>query len=83
MTPNQIASVRRLARRYRANAALNHPQRGVVLIWRGSHYGWKDCLRDPQHERPGALAVDTENRVYEARGGNDHDGAREWVEVTA
>lgn len=53
--------------------------RGVVLIWAGEVYGWKDRLRDAVHERPGALAVDTSGHVYEAQGGNDQDGARAWV----
>ncbi|WP_262017359.1 hypothetical protein [Serratia liquefaciens] len=35
-----------------------HAGDGVVLIWAGEVYGWKNCLRDAQHERPGAIAVD-------------------------
>ncbi|MCL3946360.1 hypothetical protein M4Z81_25870, partial [Escherichia coli] len=31
---------------------------GVVLLWQGAVYGWKNELRDPQHEQPGAVAVD-------------------------
>lgn len=26
-----------------------HAQSGVVLIWKGEVYGWKNCLRDAQH----------------------------------
>lgn len=37
-----------------------HADSGVVLIWDGEAYGWKNVLRDPQHERPGAIAVDAE-----------------------
>jgi hypothetical protein len=31
---------------------------GVVLVWEGVVYGWKNSLRDAIHERPGAYAVD-------------------------
>ena len=51
---------------------------GVVLVWQGSVYGWKDCLRDPHHEQPGAYAVDASGHVYIAGGGNEYDGAEEW-----
>lgn len=32
-----------------------HADSGVVLIWDGEAYGWKNVLRDPQHERPEQL----------------------------
>jgi len=33
---------------------VNHEHSGgVVLFWQGAVYGWKDCLRDAFHERPG------------------------------
>lgn len=54
---------------------------GVVLVWSGEGYGWKNCLRDAGHERPGALAVDADGNVYRAEGGNDLDGASVWVVV--
>lgn len=60
-----------------------HGGKGVVLIFRGHVYGWKDCLRDARHERPGALAVGGDGRVHEARGGNDRDGAQRWSELVA
>lgn len=52
---------------------------GVVLIWECSVYGWKNKLRDPQHERPGVYAVDEIGHVFVAEGGNDQDGAKCWV----
>lgn len=54
---------------------------GVVLIWQGTAYGWKDCLRDPAHEQPGAYAVDDEGHIFIAEGGNEYDGAKAWVAV--
>ncbi|MBS0045138.1 antirestriction protein ArdR [Shewanella sp. M16] len=56
-------------------------QDGVVLIWQGSVYGWKNSLRDPAHEQPSAFAVDSEGHVFIAEGGNSYDGAKCWVAV--
>ncbi len=56
---------------------------GVVLVWDGAGYGWKNCLRDASHERPGALAVDADGNVYRAEGGDDQGGAMAWVVVTS
>lgn len=55
---------------------------GVVLVWQGNAYGWKDKLRDPAHEKPGAFAVDSEGHVFIAEGGNEYDGAKCWVAFT-
>ena len=56
-------------------------QHGVVLIWEGAVYGWKNILRDASHERPGAYAVDEDGHIFIAEGGNDCDGAKAWVAV--
>lgn len=54
---------------------------GFVLFWKGEAYCWKDRLRDPQTERPGAIAVDDFGNVYKAEGGNDYDGAKNWLKI--
>lgn len=54
---------------------------GVVLVWQGEVYGWKNCLRDAVHERPGAYAVDDAGHVFIAEGGGDQNGAKCWVVV--
>ena len=59
-----------VAQAYRAEHQT--PPGGVVLVWRGTAYGWKNELRDPGHERPGALAV----------GGDDYHGAKSWSVVS-
>ena len=64
------------ARRYRSDYP-GHDD-GVVLVWQGEAYGWKNELRDPQSERPGVYAVDADGNVWEAVGGNDYDGAERW-----
>ncbi len=58
----------------------NHEyQEGVVLIWQGEVYGWKNKLRDASHERPGVYAVDVTGHVFVAEGGDDLNGAKCWV----
>ncbi|EPJ6132876.1 hypothetical protein [Citrobacter freundii] len=32
-----------------------------------------------KHERPGVIAVDVDENVFIAEGGNDYDGAKCWV----
>lgn len=54
---------------------------GVVLIWKGQVYGWKDSLRDASQERPGAYAVDEAGHVFIAEGGDDDIGAKCWASV--
>ncbi|WP_219096280.1 antirestriction protein ArdR [Pseudomonas sp. UMAB-40] len=54
---------------------------GVVLIWQGEVYGWKDCVRDASHERPGVYAVDEAGHVFIAEGGDYQNGAKAWVAV--
>jgi hypothetical protein len=36
-------------------------------------------LRDPQHERPGAIAIDSSEHIFIAEGGNEYDGSKCWV----
>lgn len=55
---------------------------GVVLIYQGEIYGWKNELRDPQHECPGTLAIDEQGRIWKATGGNNACGAKEWEAIT-
>lgn len=52
---------------------------GVVLVWDGQVYGWKNELRDPESERPSSYAVDEDGLVFRADGGDDYNGAKAWV----
>ncbi|EAT2030563.1 antirestriction protein ArdR [Salmonella enterica] len=52
---------------------------GIVLIWKKTAYGWKNCLRDAKDEQPGAIAVDCDGNIFIAEGGNNYDGAKCWV----
>lgn len=74
-----IEALRSTAAKWRAG---NQEHReGVVLVWGGEVYGWKDELRDPASERPGAFAVCKAGVVYKAEGGDDYNGAKAWVAV--
>ena len=54
---------------------------GVVLVFEGKVYGWKNELRDPACERPGTYAVDKAGLVFKAEGGDEYNGAKAWVAV--
>lgn len=75
----QVEALRITAAEWRAERPQH--QKGVVLLWEGAVYGWKNCLRDAGHERPGAYAVDEAGHVFIAEGGEDYDGAKCWVAV--
>lgn len=51
---------------------------GVVLIFNGVAYGWKNKLRDPQCEQPGAIAIDESGNHWLADGGDSYNGAERW-----
>ena len=71
-----------VANQWRSRQPPSRATSGVVLIWNGSVYGWKDKLRNAEHERPEAIAVDPLGNLFIAQGGNDQTGAKHWVVVT-
>lgn len=66
----RIEALRATATKWRAGNQ-EHPG-GVVLVWEGEVYGWKNELRDPASERPGAYAVDKAGLVFKADCGDDY-----------
>lgn len=57
-----IDAIRVTAARWRAS---NQEHRGgVVLVWDGVVYGWKNELRDAESERLGVYAVDNAGAHY-------------------
>lgn len=68
-----------IAKKWRLQDSNKERKEGIVLIWEDQVYGWKNCLRDPSHEQPGALAVDIDGNIFIAEGGNSFDGARTWT----
>ncbi|MEX5498360.1 hypothetical protein [Pseudomonas syringae] len=74
---NLREALRATANKWRS---INQDHRGgIVLIWQGAVYGWKDSLRDASHERPGVFAVDETGHIFIAEGGDQHDGAKGWA----
>lgn len=74
-----IEVLRATATKWRAG---NQEHRGgVVLVFEGEVYGWKNELRDLACKRPGTYAVDKVGLVFKAEGGDDYNGAKEWVAV--
>lgn len=68
------------AKKYRARYPSIPSGAGVVVINReGLAAGWMNTLRDPEGWVPGCRAVDAGGAVWIARGGDDYNGAREWV----
>lgn len=70
-----------IAAKWRKEQPETRAATGVVLIWEGEVYGWKDVLRDAAHEQPGAVAVDAKGCVFRAEGGDAYNGAKCWVAV--
>ena len=54
---------------------------GVVLFFEGEQYGWKNALRNPESEKPGAIAIDSEGNQWKAVGGDDYNGAEKWEAI--
>ncbi|HAR46241.1 MAG TPA: hypothetical protein DCS05_08770 [Nitrospiraceae bacterium] len=54
---------------------------GVIVIFGGEVNGWVNELREPNHWRPGCIAVDESGREWQTRGGNAADGAVYWEPV--
>lgn len=52
---------------------------GIIVIFDGDAQGWMDRLRNPEHWRPGCIAVDESGHIWTAVDGNDQDGARAWL----
>lgn len=77
--PTDVEKAVAAAAQWRENEGERDTNRaGVVLVFQGAAYGWKNVLRDPQHERPGAIAVDADGNAWIACGGDDYNGARVW-----
>ena len=76
-TPQQIAAT------WRRKQPANRRTTGIALVYGGRVYAWKNELRDPQHEQPGAVAVDVSGNTWTATGGNSRDGAKSWDPMQA
>jgi len=79
MMPEQESFL--IATEWRKQQTEQRATTGVVLIWDSEVYGWKNVLRDPSHEQPGAVGVDMDGNVFRAEGGDSYSGAKCWVAV--
>ncbi len=52
---------------------------GVVVLFNGKVNSWVNELRNPDHWRPGCVAVDEQGRSWTAVAGSDRDGALMWL----
>ena len=58
-----------------------HRKGGVVVIFEDTVQGWCNELRNPEHWRSGCIAVNEEGEMWLTIGGNDQDGAEEWLGI--
>ncbi|WP_321853790.1 hypothetical protein [Burkholderia cenocepacia] len=66
------------ARRYREQEELDG-KGGVVVFFQGEVQAWVNQLRNPEHWRPGCIAVDEQGRTWTTIAGSERDGALMWL----
>lgn len=54
---------------------------GVVVLYGGEVQSWVDALRNPEHWRPGCIAVDEVGNRWMTVAGTVSDGALMWLPV--
>ena len=54
---------------------------GVIIVFGSEIQDWINELGDPQHWAPGCIAVDNDNNIYKAVGGDIYDGAERWQKI--
>ncbi|WP_244131269.1 hypothetical protein [Burkholderia gladioli] len=54
---------------------------GVVVLYSGEVQGWVNVLRNPEHWRPGCIAVDEAGRQWMTVAGTEREGALLWLPV--
>ena len=52
---------------------------GVVVLFDGEVQSWVNCLRNPEHWKPGCVAVDEQGMSWTTIAGNDSKGALMWL----
>jgi hypothetical protein len=55
---------------------------GVIVVCDDEIQGWVNELRDPEHWRPGCIAINENGELYLATGGDDQNGAKSWQPMT-
>lgn len=52
---------------------------GVVYVFQGKCFAWSQRLKSPNEYCPDVIAISINDQCYQAIGGNDQDGADEWL----
>jgi hypothetical protein len=52
---------------------------GVVVLFNGEVQGWVNELRNPDHWRPGCIAIDELGRSWTTIAGTERHGALMWL----
>lgn len=52
---------------------------GVVVLLDGEVQSWVNQLRNPEHWKPGCIAVDEEGKSWTTIAGDQRDGALMWL----
>lgn len=52
---------------------------GVVVVADGEVQSWVNELRDPQHWKPGCVAIAEDGRTWTTIAGDEQDGALMWL----
>jgi hypothetical protein len=52
---------------------------GVVVLFEGEVQSWVNKLRNPEHWRPGCIAVDEDGRSWITLAGTEQNGALMWL----
>jgi hypothetical protein len=51
----------------------------VVVLFGDEVQSWVNTLRNPEHWRPGCIAVDEAGRMWTTIAGSERDGALMWL----
>lgn len=52
---------------------------GIVYVFNGKCFSWSRYLKPAQEYCPGVIAISIEGKCCQAIGGNEQDGANEWL----
>ena len=78
--PNQNCNTKYLAQQYFEEI---RKCEGVVVIHQGEVQGWVNKLRNPESWMPGCIAVNRIGKQWKAVGGDQYNGACQWIRLLA
>ena len=78
----QLKQMKKLARQFREERPNIPERKGFVIFWLMQVTAWTLDLEDPKRWSPGCIAINSEGALWEAKGGNEQDGAERWEPLT-